>query len=138
MLGGSVQIAVPLNKTLVFTAAGGYNYFFGKTDVDLQVEDVPLIDYLGIKSVPVKLGLKYYFNPLFYFQGEAGGAFFSGGYNNTSEATVSFIYAPQVGIDLPLGNNNNINIGIRYESTVSGQNDAVKIRFLGLHAGYGF
>ena len=137
MFGGSVQVAVPLNKRLYFTIAGGYNYFLGKRQSEAQPPNIPQINYIGVKSVPAKLGLKYYLSSMLFAQGEAGAAFFSGTPRTSYEAGTAFVYSPQIGVEL-LAGSHRIIASLRYQSTLPKANNAVKVSFLGLHAGFCF
>ncbi len=138
MFGGSIQVALPLNKKLYFTIAGGYNYFLGKRQSEAQPPNIPQVNYIGVKSVPAKLGLKYHLNPLFFAQGEVGAAFFSGTPRTSYEAGTAFVYASRIGIERAVGGHNFFNASLRYESTLPKANNAVKVSFLGLHLGFGF
>lgn len=137
VLGGSLQVGLPLNKKLYFTAASGYNYFFGKQNVGEQLEEYRRLDYIGVKSVPAKLGLKYYINRLWYVQGEGGAVFFSGTPQSFYEAGTAFVYAPQIGFELPMGSHS-FNASLRFESTLPKANKAVNVSFFGLNVGIGF
>lgn len=137
MFGGSVQVGLPLNKRLYFTIDGGYNYFLGKRQSVAQPPNIPQVNYIGVKSVPAKLGLKYYLSPIWFAQGEAGAAFFSGTPRTSYEPGTAFVYSPQIGVELPVGRHR-VMASLRYQSTIPKGNSAVKISFLGLHAGFGF
>jgi hypothetical protein len=137
MFGGSVQVAVPLNKRLNFTIAGGYNYFLGKLQSEAQPPNIPEVNYIGVKSVPAKLGLKYYLSSMLFAQAEAGAAFFSGTPRTSYETGTAFVYSPQIGVDWPTGSHRFIT-SLRYQSTFPKANNAVKVSFLALHAGFRF
>ena len=64
-----------------------------------------------LEGFPVKAGLKYYFHNNLYLSGEAGVVWY--GYNQTSYQ--SFIYAPGIGMDLPITNRSAVNFGLRYD-----------------------
>jgi hypothetical protein len=137
MFGGAVQVGLPLNKKLYFTIASGYNYFLGKRQSIAQPPNIPQVNYIGVKSLPAKLGLKYYLSPLWFAQGEVGAAFFSGTPRSSYEPGTAYVYSPQVGVELPAGRQHFI-VSLRYQSTVPMANKAIKISFLGLHAGFAF
>ncbi|MBD1364729.1 hypothetical protein IDJ77_12990 [Mucilaginibacter sp. ZT4R22] len=137
MFGGSVQVGLPLNRRLYFTIDGGYNYFLGKRQSEAQPPNIPEVNYIGVKSVPAKLGLKYYLSSIWFVQGEAGAAFFSGTPRTSYEAGTAFVYSPQIGVELPAGSHRII-ASLRYQSTLPKANNAVKVSFLGLHAGFCF
>lgn len=137
MFGGSVQVGLPLNKRLYFTIDGGYNYFLGKNQSRAQPPNIPAVNYIGVKSVPAKLGLKYYLSPKWFAQGEAGAAFFSGTPRTSYEPGTAFVYSPQIGVELPVGSHRFI-ASLRYQSTLPKGNSAIKVSFLALHAGFRF
>jgi hypothetical protein len=137
IFGGSVQVGLPFSKRLYFTIDGGYNYFLGKQQSPAQPPNYPASNYIGVKSVQAKLGLKYYLSPMWFAQGEAGAAFFSGTPRTSYEPGTAFIYSPQIGMELPVGSHRFI-ASLRYQSTFPKGNSAVKVSFLGLHAGFGF
>jgi len=137
IFGGSVRVGLPFSKRLYFTIDGGYNYFLGKQQSPAQPPNYPASNYIGVKSVQAKLGLKYYLSPMWFAQGEAGAAFFSGTPRTSYEPGTAFIYSPQIGMELPVGSHRFI-ASLRYQSTFPKGNSAVKVSFLGLHAGFGF
>jgi hypothetical protein len=135
-LGGSVQADIPIvTKTLFVTVNAGYNNIFGKDNAYNTGIKAPNIELL-----PVKAGLKYFPISNFYVQGEAGAAFALNkstvGYTNAA----AFVYAPQIGVQFPLGGKSFIDAGVRYEasskftSTVANSN----VNFLGLRVAYAF
>jgi hypothetical protein len=137
VLGGSVQVGLPLSKKLYFTLASGYNYFSGKLQSAAQPPNIPAVHYIGVKSVPAKLGLKYFINSQLFVQGEAGAAFFSGTPQSSSEPGTAFLYSPQIGMELPIGSHRFI-ASLRYQSTLPMANRALKVSFLALNASFGF
>lgn len=54
--------------------------------------------------------------------------------------TVTFIYAPQVGAQFPLGGKSYIDAGVRYESSTKfgGNVDNTKVNYFGLRVAYAF
>lgn len=126
-LGGSFQADFPVLKGLYVTANAGYNNFFGKDNAT----DVSLI--------PVKAGLKYFPVSIFYVQGDAGAAFATNKSDVGFDKTAAFIYAPQVGVKLPLGGSNSfIDAGVRYERSAKFASAAEnsKVNFFGLRVAY--
>jgi hypothetical protein len=65
----------------------------GKRQSEAQPPNIPEVNYIGVKSVPAKLGLKYYLSPMLFAQGEAGAAFFSGTPRTSYEAGTAFVYS---------------------------------------------
>jgi hypothetical protein len=143
-LGGSAQLELPIAKQLFFTINGGYNNIFGKKDATFSVvtpnsSTTVKADVTDIHLLPVKAGLKFFPVSNFYVQGEAGAGFLLNkkdlGYNKST----AFIYAPQVGVLLPLNAKSNLDLGVRYEgSTKYADADGSTINFVGLHVAYSF
>ncbi|MEO7211660.1 hypothetical protein [Mucilaginibacter sp.] len=109
----------------------------GKRQSSAQPPNIPEVNYIGVKSVPAKLGLKYYPSSILFVQGEAGAAFFSGTPRTAHEAGTAFVYSPQIGVELPVGSHRFI-ASLRYQSTLPKANNSVKVSFLGLHTGFVF
>ncbi|MDB5159021.1 MAG: hypothetical protein JWR50_3728 [Mucilaginibacter sp.] len=105
-IGGSLKYEHPICDKLWATVSGGYTYIPYKNDI--------LIANLGyVKTnsgegfIPLKAGLKYFFNDVIYGEGQVGAAIATQSGGNTK-----FVYAPGVGIIF----DKNIDIGIRYEA----------------------
>ncbi|GGA96036.1 outer membrane beta-barrel protein [Mucilaginibacter rubeus] len=126
-IGGSLQADFPVAPNWYITANAGYNNFFGKdNNVDLHL-------------IPVKAGIKYFPIGLLYVQAEAGAAFVTNKSDVNYQKTAAFIYAPQVGLQFPLGSSNSfINAGVRYEASTkfTGGDNTSKMNFLGLRVAY--
>lgn len=105
-LGGSVQAELPIASQLSVTLNAGYNNYFAKNTSGSQ----------DIHLLPVKAGLKFFPVDKFYIQGEAGAAFLLNTDKAPGTKSAAFVYAPQVGILLPVGSNY-IDAGVRYEGT---------------------
>lgn len=135
-LGGSVQADIPVIQHQLFvTVNAGYDNFFGKNNFNGTGYDVT-----NLQLLPVKAGLKFFPISHFYIQGEAGAAFALNKSDFGFDNTAAFLYAPQVGVQFPLGGRSYIDAGIRYEATTkfnSNVNDS-KVNFLGLRVAYAF
>jgi hypothetical protein len=136
-LGGSVQADIPVVQHQLFvTVNAGYNNFFGKTDIG----GIPGADATNIQLLPVKAGLKFFPISNFYIQGEAGAAFLLNKSDLNDDKSAAFVYAPQIGVQFPLGGKSYIDAGIRYEGTTkfNSQIDDSKVNFIGLRVAYAF
>ncbi|MFD0764571.1 hypothetical protein ACFQZI_06880 [Mucilaginibacter lutimaris] len=126
-VGGSFQADIPVAANLYITANAGYNNFFGKNNLT------------DISLIPVKGGIKYFPLEILYVQAEAGAAFATNKPDVGFERTAAFIYAPQVGVRLQLGQSNSyIDAGVRYEgsSRFTSAAEGSKVNFFGLRLAY--
>ena len=78
-IGGSLKYEMPIAASTMFTLSGGYTSF--------KVKD----DFGGGSSgfVPLKAGIKYFFNEGFYGEGQVGAAL-----STESGGGTAFAYAP--------------------------------------------
>ena len=142
-LGGSAQLELPVANKLFFTVNAGYNNIFGKKNATFNVTTPAgnttfKGDVTDIKLLPVKAGLKYFVASNVYVQGEAGAGFLLNKKDLGYTKSTAFIYAPQVGILLPVGSNN-IDLGVRYEgSTKYTAYDGSTLNFVALRVAYSF
>ena len=135
-LGGSVQADIPVIQHQLFvTVNAGYNNFFGKNNVAGTG-----LDATNIQLLPVKAGLKFFPVSNFYVQGEAGAAFSLNKSELGFDNSAAFVYAPQVGVQFPLGGKSYIDAGVRYEATTKFNSnvDNSKVNFVGLRVAYAF
>jgi hypothetical protein len=135
-LGGSVQADIPIIQHQLFvTVNAGYNNIFGKKNIDGTG-----LDATNIQLLPVKAGLKFFPVNNFYIQGDAGAAFALNKSDLGFDNSAAFIYAPQIGVQFPLGGKSFIDAGVRYEgSTKFNSNvDNSKVNFVGLRVAYAF
>lgn len=130
-LGGSIQADIPVAKPLFVTINTGYNNFFGKTIGGYSVPDFNVI--------PAKAGLKFFPVSNFYIQGEAGADFLVNKNTVGADKSAAFVYAPQIGVQFPVGGKSFIDAGVRYEATSSYvDNASAKINYFGIRLAYGF
>jgi hypothetical protein len=143
-LGGSAQFELPVANNLFFTVNAGYNNIFGKKDATVNIttpagNTTVTGDVTDIHLLPVKAGLKFFAVNNFYIQGEAGAGFLLNKKDLGYTKSTAFIYAPQVGVLLPLNAKSNLDLGVRYEgSTKYSDADGSTINFVGLHVAYAF
>jgi hypothetical protein len=130
-LGGSLQADIPVVKQLYVTINAGYDNFFGKTIPGTSAS------YTNIQLIPAKAGLKYFFVPNIYVQGEAGASFLVNKSDVGATNSTLFTYAPQVGVLLPVGKNF-IDAGVRFESNSSLVTNGDNLNFVGLRLAYAF
>jgi hypothetical protein len=136
-IGGSVQADIPvLPHQLFVTVNAGYNSIQGKNNIG----GVQGLDATNIQLLPVKAGLKYFPISHFYIQGEAGAAFALNKSDLGFDNTAAFVYAPQVGVQFPLGGRSYIDAGVRYEGSTKFNSaiDNSKVNFFGLRVAYAF
>jgi hypothetical protein len=134
-IGGSVQADIPVIPHQLFvTVNAGYNSIQGKKNIGGTGFDAP-----NIQLLPVKAGLKYFPVSHIYIQGEAGAAFALNKADAGFDKSAAFVYAPQVGVQFPLGGKSYIDAGVRYEGTTkfSSVTDE-KVNFVGLRVAYAF
>ena len=134
-LGGSLQADIPVASQLFVTTNAGYQNYFGSDhnfSTNLSDADIHLI--------PVKAGLKYFPASSFYVQGEAGADFALDKSAVGYDKTAAFIYAPQIGVQFPLGGKSFIDAGVRYESSTNfiSNDDHSKVNVFGLRVAYAF
>lgn len=135
-LGGSIQADIPVIQHQLFvTVNAGYNNIFGKNNIDNLG-----VDATNIQLLPVKAGLKFFPISNFYIQGEAGAAFLLNKSDLADDKSAAFVYAPQVGVQFPLGGKSYIDAGIRYEAATKFNStvDDSKVNFFGLRVAYAF
>jgi hypothetical protein len=133
--GGSLQVDIPVVSQLFVTVNAGYSNFYSKDNAygtGLKAPDIQLL--------PVKAGLKFFPVKYFYIQGEAGASFALNKSDLDYTNSAAFIYAPQIGVMIPVGGYNFIDAGFRYEaSTKFNSNvDNSTVNFIGLRLAYAF
>jgi len=124
-IGADARMQFDLTKRLSVPVAAGYNHYIAKDNAS----NLPDYGY-----IPVKTGLKYFFDPSgsgLYAMGEVGAAF-----GVTSDAKTTFLYAPTVGYSFSSG----LDLGVRYENTGRGVDrvGAPEMGQVALRIAYGF
>lgn len=128
-LGGSVQAEMPVvNKSLYVLLNAGYNNFFAKDDV---------AGLNNMKLIPVKAGLKFYPYKNLYVQGAAGVSFLSNKDEVAANKSAVFVYSPQVGYLIPIGKNNYLDAGVKFESMSKLSSVGSSSNFFGVRVAYG-
>jgi hypothetical protein len=103
--GGSLKFETPVSNAFNFTLTAGYSSFAVKSEYSGEIENG--------QYIPLEVGGKYYFNKMFYFEGDVGVSInVNSNYDGTRPA---FIYAPALGVTLPTQNGNAFDLGLRYE-----------------------
>jgi hypothetical protein len=103
-IGGSLKYDLPIAENLFANLSAGYTTLSGKT---ISGFDVP-----SLNAIPVKAGLKYFFNEGFYGEAQLGAAFLSTKVLGESHSTTAFAYAPGIGYKFAGG----FDAGVRYET----------------------
>lgn len=119
VLGASLRYEYPVATSTYVTGSAGYNAFLTKSEYK----------NFGFKSsygaIPVKAGLKHYFDGGFFGEGQLGAAF-----STESGGGTAFVYAPGIGYTFAGG----FEAGLRYEAW----SDNGTIKQLGLRVGFKF
>jgi hypothetical protein len=131
-IGGSVQAEYPILKDQLYvTLNAGYNNFFAK-------DNTSAVETSDLQMIPVKAGLKYFPIHNFYIQGEAGASFLTNKSDIGATKSTTFVYAPQIGYMIPIGGNNAIDAGVRFEGNTKFIENGSSNNFLGLRVAYSF
>ncbi|MBB5397565.1 MULTISPECIES: hypothetical protein [unclassified Mucilaginibacter] len=119
VIGGSIKYELSVASSTFLTLSAGYNSFHSTDDYQA----------VGAKSsvgfVPLKAGLKYYFNEGFFGEGQLGVAI-----NTVKDGGSAFAYSPGIGYSFDGG----LEAGVRYEGWSKGGT----ISQVGLRVGYRF
>lgn len=128
-LGGSVQAEMPVvNRSLYVLVNAGYNNFFAKDE---------LVNQQDLQLIPVKAGLKFYPYKNLYVQGTAGASFVANKKDAGVDKSAAFVYSPQIGYLIPLGKNNYLDAGVKFESTAKLTDGGSTGNFFGVRVAYG-
>jgi len=129
--GGSVQADFPIMQDQLFvTVNGGFQNYFAKDINGRSGKDLQMI--------PAKAGLKYFPVKSFYVQGEAGAGFLTNKNNVGATKSTTFIYAPQIGYLIPLGGQNFLDAGVRFEGNTKFTENGKSNNLFGLRIAYSF
>jgi hypothetical protein len=134
-VGATVQADIPVSNHFYAIFNTGYRDFIGRDNVNntgLSAADIHVI--------PMMAGLKYFPVSNFYVQASAGTSYLLNRSEVGFDNRLSFAFAPEVGVQLPVTKKSYINAGIRYEGTTSYESDfdGSKLNFVGLRVAYGF
>ena len=122
-IGGDLRYQFDIDKQLSIPLTAGYTRLFGAEIGNSGV------NYPDHAYVPVKAGLKYFFNDTgagLYGLAEAGAAFSVGTYSGTN-----FIYSPAIGYAW----SNGLDLGAKYEGF---NHEGTNTGYFGLRLAYGF
>ncbi|MCY1533086.1 hypothetical protein D9M68_683950 [compost metagenome] len=122
-IGGDLRYQFDVDKQLSIPISAGYTHFFGKEIGNTGV------NYASFGFIPVKAGLKYFFNDTgsgAYGLAEAGAAFATGSASGTA-----FAYGPSLGYSW----SNGLDLSAKYEGYAR---DGGNNGYIGLRLAYGF
>jgi hypothetical protein len=102
-IGGSIKYEAPTALNTFFTISGGYESFLYKSE--FKVPGYSSADGF----VPLKAGIKHYFNDGFFGEAQAGISIYTG-----TGSFTSFAYSPGIGYSF----NGGFEAGVRYEAWV--------------------
>ncbi|WP_454800930.1 outer membrane beta-barrel protein [Mucilaginibacter phyllosphaerae] len=102
-IGGSLKYDHPIAENTFITGSAGYTKF-------LSNDDAKSIGY-KIYAIPVKVGVKYFFDQGFYGEAQVGAAFVNESMLGVSGNTTTFAYSPGIGYSFGGG----VDLGVRYE-----------------------
>lgn len=122
-LGISAKGELPVSDKIAITITAGYSTFFYKSNL-FQSSLTPA----NAVFVPLKAGLKYYFNEGIYLEGEAGTSIET---NYLKQYLFAFSVGP--GFIIQTNNGHGIDLGLRYEGWSNNQ-----LRQTAVRVGYRF
>ncbi|RYG13163.1 MAG: hypothetical protein EOO07_18055 [Chitinophagaceae bacterium] len=120
-IGGDLRYQFDIDKQLSVPLTAGYTRLMGK--------DLGIVTVLDYGYIPVKAGLKYFFNDTgagVYGLAEAGAAFAVGDYSGTN-----FVYSPALGYAW----SNGLDLSAKYEGISFNPGNT---GYVGLRLAYGF
>ncbi len=120
-LGADLRYQIDVNRQLSIPITTGFTSIFNK---DVGNVEIPNTNY-----IPLKAGLKYFFNETgagAYGLAEAGAAF-----GTNKGAGTSFVYSPAIGYAF----NNGLDLGVKYEGLTKNK---VNNGYVGVRLAYGF
>ena len=139
MLGASLRVDYPITKKSYITGGIGYNNFFLGADAVTSQQAILNVPVQMLRTMPIKIGYKYFLFSRFYVQGEVGETILLNKADVYAINSSTFTYSPQFGLIFKLKKPNNyIDTGIRYEGVSSFYNDKDKYNFWALHLSYAF
>lgn len=122
-LGADLRYQFDIDKQLSIPLTAGFTSLVGK-----EIGNTG-IDFANFNYIPVKAGLKYFFNDSgagAYGLAEAGAAFATGSYSGTS-----FVYSPAIGYAW----SNGLDLGVKYEGLSKNSSNT---GYVGVRLAYGF
>jgi hypothetical protein len=131
-LGGTIGLDLPVADMLSVNFTSGYNNFYGRVQNGFEPK--------GLRLIPITAGAKFFPFSNFYLQANLGAGFLTNktelGYNNSS----AILYAPGVGVQMPVGGSSFIDASIKYEASSRFGSDSPgsKVSVFGLRVAYAF
>ncbi len=104
-VGASAKAELPIVAPVSLTLTGGFTTMFYKSNLFNSSRTPGAAGF-----IPLKAGVKYYFNKGVYAEGEAGDAIET---NYAKQS--SFAFSLGLGFIVPAGDKNGVDIGFRYE-----------------------
>jgi hypothetical protein len=123
--GIDLRYQFDIDKQLSIPVTAGYTHLFAK---DFTVGNTTF-DGVDYGYIPVKAGVKYFFNPT--GSGVYGLAELGAGFGTKSGSGTSFVYSPAVGYAW----SNGLDLGLKYEGLAQ---NGTSTGFFGLRLAYGF
>jgi hypothetical protein len=120
--GASAKIELPLSSPVSFTLTGGFTSMFYKSNLFNSARTPGAAIF-----IPLKAGLRYFFNQGIFAEGEAGTAIET---NYDKRSNFAFSIGP--GFMIPAGDKNMVDVSFRYESWSN------QLRQTGLRIAYRF
>jgi len=112
--GVDLRLQFDVTKQLSVPVATGYNHFFAKDNAFFRPNGADVQSLPDYGYIPVKTGLKYFFDPSgsgIYAMGEVGAAI-----GVSDHAKTTLLYAPTLGYSW----SNGLDLGLKYENTGKG------------------
>lgn len=122
-LGADLRYQFDIDKQLSIPVTAGYTRFLGKEIGNTGV------DYPDFGYIPVKAGVKYFFNDS--GSGLYGLAELGAGFGTNEGSKTSFVYSPAVGYAW----SNGLDLGVKYEGLAQ---NGTSTGYVGLRLAYGF
>ncbi|QNN44363.1 outer membrane beta-barrel protein [Pedobacter roseus] len=124
-LGADLRYQFDIDKQLSIPVTAGYTRFLAK---DITVGNIT-VDGVDFGYIPVKAGVKYFFNES--GSGIYGLAELGAGFGTNEGSKTSFVYSPAVGYAW----SNGLDLGLKYEGL---SRDGGSTGYVGLRLAYGF
>lgn len=137
VIGASVRIDYPITRKLYITANAGYSMYTAASGYK-GTDAITGVQAADFKTIPLKLGVKYFLFSGFYAQGEVGQTLLTNKKEVYAIYKNSLTVAPQFGMLFRLKNRTYIDGGIRYEAVSSFYNSKTGYNFWGAHVTYAF
>jgi hypothetical protein len=111
ILGASAKYELPFATNTLFTVSAGYAYMVYTDKHRKDIDNFDGVDQKGGSFIPVKVGVKHYFDNHFFVEGQVGAAISLESNNPHNRHNTAFIYSGGIGYTL----SNGLEAGVRYE-----------------------